>query len=299
MKSKIKKLILMSGLLIPLAVIQLSGGVHERTKLDLLVEVDWLRSNIESPRLVLVDFGRSEEDFLEGHIPGAIYYDRTNVWTEEDGIPGMLPPVPELVESLEKHGIGSNDKVLIYDSSNGLWASRLFWALEYLGHGDVHLLNGGLEAWVDAGLTLEGGKQAVEAKTFHPRVQPQLLASKDDILRDIGRPGFEVIDTRSYLEYTGADKRAERGGHIPGARHIEWSYNTIGGKILGESDLEELYREEGLEKNDAIVTHCQTGVRATHTYFVLRTLGYEDVKVYDGSWAEWGSDGATPIESGR
>ncbi len=109
---------------------------------------------------------------------------------------------------------------------------------------------------------------------------------------------MQIIDTRSPREYAGEDVRAARGGHIPGAVNINWISNLKGddSKTFAlEGQLVELYDSQKISKDKIIVTHCQTGVRGAHTYFVLKLLGYPKVGVYDGSWAEWGNDREAPV----
>jgi thiosulfate/3-mercaptopyruvate sulfurtransferase len=264
----------------------------------LLVGTEWLATKGSSQKLRLIDYGRKVVDYQAGHIPGAVFVDRKTVWDKVDGTPGMLPSVETMVQALENAGISSDSMVVIYDNSGGLWASRLFWALEYLGHRDVHILNGGWNKWV-----LE--KRAVQVATslpprgkFIPRIQSGLLATKAWILENLSNPDVLIIDTRSPKEYAGEDVRAARGGHIPGAVNINWISNLKSDDLktfAPEKKLAEIYDSRKISKNKIVVTHCQTGVRGTHTYFVLKLLGYPKARVYDGSWAEWGNDGEAPI----
>ena len=113
----------------------------------LLVETDWLVEKRNYSMLRIIDYGRKLQDYHTEHIPGAVFIDRKAVWDKVNGIPGMLPSVETMVAELEKAGISNDSTVVIYDSNTGLWASRLFWALEYLGHQDIHILNGGWNKW--------------------------------------------------------------------------------------------------------------------------------------------------------
>ncbi len=263
-----------------------------------LVETGWLAEIGNSSRLRIIDYGRNLQDYATGHITNAVFVDRRTVWDKVNGIPGMLPSVETMAEELEKAGISNDNKVVIYDSSGGLWASRLFWALEYLGHRDVHILNGGWNKWAHE-------KRAVQIEPFEPprgkfipRVQNDLLATEDWILGNLNNPDVQIIDTRSPKEYAGEDVRAVRGGHIPGAVNINWISNLKGDDsktFAFEEELTKLYDSQKISKDKIIITHCQTGVRGAHTYFVLKLLGYANVRVYDGSWAEWGNNWETPI----
>ena len=264
----------------------------------LLVGTEWLAAKSSSFKLRLIDYGRTVKDYQAGHIPGAVFLDRKAAWDKVDGMPGMLPPVETLVQAVENAGISNDSIVVIYDDSSGLWASRFFWALEYLGHRDVRILEGGWKKWLLENREVQKESYVPPRGRFVPRLQYDLLAKKDWILGNMSNPDVQIIDTRSPKEYTGDDVRAARGGHIPGAVNINWTSNLKSDNsntFASEERLVELYDSHQISKNNIIVTYCQTGVRGTHTYFILKLLGYPNVRVYDGSWAEWGNNMSTPV----
>ncbi len=286
--------------LFPLAA--LSEDTMSGSGLPLLVETEWLANNSGRSDIRIVDFGRTMDEYEAGHIPSAVYIETKAVWDEVDGIPGMLPGVETVVQSLEKAGINNNLVVVIYDSIGGLWASRLFWALEYLGHQDVHLLNGGWNKWVQERRAVQKDTPSVPRGSFTAHVHSDRLATKEWILENLSNPNVQIVDTRSPAEYTGEDVRAAQGGHIPGAVNIDWVLNLTGNEsntFLFQEELAEMYDSLDVTKDKVVVTHCQTGVRGAHTYFVLRLLGYPEVRVYDGSWAEWGNAEDIPIQKGK
>jgi len=264
----------------------------------LLVETEWLATKGDSTKLRVIDYGRKVVDYQAGHIPGAVFVDRKTVWDKVDGIPGMLPSVETMVQALENAGISSDSMVVIYDNKGGQWASRLFWALEYLGHRDVHILNGGWNKWVQEKRAVQAASSVPSRGKFIAHIQSGLLATEGWILENLSNPDVLIVDTRSPKEYAGEDVRSARGGHIPGAVNINWISNLKSDDsktFAHEEELAELYDSQKISKNKIIVTHCQTGVRGTHTYFVLKLLGYPRVQVYDGSWAEWGNDREAPV----
>jgi thiosulfate/3-mercaptopyruvate sulfurtransferase len=227
-----------------------------------------------------------------------VHVDRSVFFQEVDGVPGMMPDAQATARKLSQAGIGTEHTVVIYDAANALWATRLFWTLEYLGHTNVHVLNGGWEKWRAEERPIRNGVSTAEPAQFHVNVREELLATKAWVLEHFDDQDVQVVDTRSRGEYTGRNARAKRGGHIPGSVHAEWVLNVDDreqGTFLPKRELKEMYDTMGVTDNVQAVTLCQTGVRGSHTYFVLRLLGYENVRLYDGSWAEWGNDPDTPI----
>lgn len=224
---------------------------------------------------------------------------RSAILTEINGVPGTLPPADQVGQVIEKAGIGNQTRVVIYDDGNGLWASRLFWTLEYLGHQKVALLEGGLSGWIEDGGALQTEETTNSRADFQIRIQPDKLADERWLLQNLDNRRVKVVDSRNPEEYTGKDKQAARGGHIPGASNIDWVLNldTVRRQtFLPLTELEKLYEQEEATRDKEIVTYCQIGIRAAHSYFTLRLLGYEYVRLYDGSWAEWGNSADTPIE---
>ena len=264
---------------------------------QLLVDVDWLEKNIDHAELRIIDFGRRPQDYAEGHIPCAAFIAKGSLAAVVEGVPNQLISVEELDEVLELAGVSDGSTVVIYDDAGGLWASRLFWAMEYLGHGDVRLLNGGWDEWVSGDRDICQVPASVPRGDFTPAVRSDILATKDWLLARLDDPEVTVLDTRSPEEYSGADVRSERGGHVPGTVSINWVRALDEAEslvFLSSGELSAVYETAGVSQDADVVTYCQAGVRAAHTYFVLRLLGYPRVRVYDASWVEWGNDPDVP-----
>jgi thiosulfate/3-mercaptopyruvate sulfurtransferase len=295
------------GLFVPLMIIPLmilvtaalpvfAGGQRGSS---LLVQPEWLTERGEDPDLRILEIGRKLEDYDGGHIPNALYFNGQWIRTTVDGIPAMLPSVEEVVEKLESVGVSNSSTVVVYDSGSGLWATRLFWALEYLGHRDVKVLDRGLPGWVANGGELSSTVEEVQRGSFTLALQPDRLATKDWILENLEDDGVTFLDARSPQEHSGEDVRSARGGTIPGSVNVNWILNVTDDEqraFLPIEELAEMYDSADVVKDDTVVTYCQVGMRAAHAYFALRLAGYEKVRMYDGSWVEWGNDENTPIE---
>jgi thiosulfate/3-mercaptopyruvate sulfurtransferase len=233
---------------------------------------------------------------MQGHIPGAVQLDLAAVRTTSNGVRKQVAP-PETVETvLGGLGIDNEMTVIIYDAGTGIDAARLFWTLEYYGHQDAHLLNGGWGAWQRAGEDVSTELPEVAPRTFAAQPRPELIADAAWVLAHLGDEDIAIVDARAVEEYRGENVRALRGGHIPGAILVEWQ-TTLNddGSFKDVADIEAIYISAGLEPGQEAVAYCQTGHRAAHDYFTLRLLGYT-ARLYDGSWEEWGNRTDTPME---
>ena len=264
-----------------------------------LVSAEWLEENINNVKIIDV---RKKEDYDLGHIPGAVRLTPNEVfqWEDSNGVKGMLPSSDHIAIALSSVGINEDDTVIFYDGNSNLWASRGLWALEVYGHEDSRLLDGSWNYWSENSFPTTSESESVEKSDykFSGNVNSSLIAGFEEILEAVDDPSKIVCDTRSPDEYIGKDVRADRGGHIPGSENVNW-VNAVdeSGRFLSAQNLQTIYESKGIKTDKAVYTLCQTAVRATHTWFVLQELlGYDNVKVYDGSWIEWGNSDL-PIEN--
>lgn len=257
-----------------------------------------------STRPVVLDL-RPAEVFAAGCIPGATHLDLWAVSLNDTDPAPLRAFMWTIVHVFESRGVTDQVPVVVYDDQSGLRAARAFWLLDYLGHPDVRLLDGGFQAWARAGLPVEapGARASAAARTScdwaggWPPVRPDRIATWRDVRDRLGRPDVVFVDTRSDAEYYGELVRARRGGAIPGAVHIEWTRNLDAhGAFKPAAELRALYEQAGVTPDKEVVTYCQGGYRAAHTYLALRLLGYPRVRNYIGSWKEWGDRDDLPIE---
>jgi thiosulfate/3-mercaptopyruvate sulfurtransferase len=250
----------------------------------------------EVPRPLLLDV-RPAEQFAAGHIPGAVHLDLWGVSlidTSEAPLRAFMWMIGHL---FSLRGITPERPVVVYEQDSGMRAARAFWLLEYLGHPDVSVLDGGFAAWVRGGQAVTTEAAAPAPSAWHGTPDPAKLATWRDVHDRLGHAEAVIVDTRSGEEYYGEAVRARRGGAIPGAVHLEWKQNLApDGRFKTAPELRAMYASAGVTPEREVLTYCQGGYRAAHTYLALRLLGYPRVRTYTGSWKEWGDREDLPIE---
>jgi thiosulfate/3-mercaptopyruvate sulfurtransferase len=169
--------------------------------------------------------------------------------------------------------------------------------LEYYGHPNVKMLDGGFKAWQAAGAPVATDATAPKQAKFKISEQRDVLATVDDVLHSLNKREVAILDTRSEGEHLGTLVRAARGGAIPGSIHIEWTQNLdASGKFKSNEELKAMYDKAGITPDKEVVSYCQGGYRAAHSYVALRLLGFGKVRNYIGSWKEWGDRADLPLE---
>jgi thiosulfate/3-mercaptopyruvate sulfurtransferase len=256
-----------------------------------------LSREIASPEKPLLLDLRPAENFADGHLPGAFHLDLFGL-SIVDTDPAPLKAFFWIIEHLfASRGVSNEVPVVVYDDTSGIRAARAFWFLEFFGHPNVRLLDGGYQAWLRAKQPTTTEAQKPGSTEWTGTRNESILASWRDVSDRLGNPDALMLDTRSDGEYCGTQVRAARGGAVPGAIHLEWTNNLApDGTFKPIGELKSMYEKAGVTPDREIVTYCQGGYRAAHSYLALRLLGYPRVRNYVGSWKEWGDRVDLPIE---
>jgi thiosulfate/3-mercaptopyruvate sulfurtransferase len=284
-----------------------------------LVETSWLAEHLNDAHVRIVDmrgyvrtvehdgvqdalYVGAQDEYEQDHIPGAIYIDWSSDIVDPDAdVEAQIAPPERFAEVMGRLGIGDQHLVVAYDAHpSSQFATRLWWALNYYGHDQVVVLNGGFNKWQHEQLPLETTIPTYPPAIFTAVTQPQLRATANDVLSSLGQQGIVLIDARDRGQYTGKLVRGHgRPGHIPGALNItrEEVIDPATGTFRSNAELARTFTDFGVSPEDRVVAYCNGGVAATTILFSLAMLGYPRLTNYDGSWNEWGQRQDLPTES--
>ena len=256
----------------------------------MFMSVEELESTLKDPKLVVVDT-RTFKEYSKGHVPGAVNLDLFAYhWsdTSEEGINAFNIQMQKLFSYV---GITNEKKVVFYDDISGMSAARGVWLLTYFSHPQVFMLDGGITKWKSTNFPVEKKTNAFKPTHFTGKVNKDVFAGLEYIKRNLD--SIKLVDARSKEEFDGKIVRAARKGHIPNSTNVDWNLNVgEDGTMKKNEVLSSLYK---FSKDDEIVTYCHGGYRAANTFLALKKLGFKNVKVYLGSWAEWGNRLEVPV----
>lgn len=266
------------------------------TRETLLTTVSELRAKLGAANLCVIDT-RLAENYAQGHIPGATHFDLFGLSLVDTSDAPLRAFMFMIHHVLELRGVSEAKEVIFYGDNSDMRAARGLWFLEYYGHPNVKMLDGGFKAWRAAGAPVTSDALAPKEAKFKIAERRDVLATADDVLRSLNKKAIAILDTRSEGEHLGTHVRAARGGAIPGSIHVEWTENLAAdGKFKSNAELQALYDKAGISAGQEVVSYCQGGYRAAHSYVALRLLGFAKVRNYIGSWKEWGDRADLPLE---
>jgi thiosulfate/3-mercaptopyruvate sulfurtransferase len=282
----------------------MSEGGYEK---PVLVTTEWLAEHAGEDGVVVAEVDENPDLYEEGHIRNAVKLH----WRDDlqDSVKRDIVAQDEFERLLGERGIGNDTTVVLYGDKNNWFAAYAYWYLKIYGHGDVRILDGGRQKWIDEGRELTTDAPSVTPTSYSAQARDESIrVRRDEVLAGLGNEGRALVDVRSPQEFAGEllappgyeQEGASRGGHIPTAQSVPWAQAVRDdGTFKSADELRQLYGGKGVTPEKEVLAYCRIGERSAHTWFVLRELlGYENVRNYDGSWTEWGNLVDVPIEKG-
>jgi thiosulfate/3-mercaptopyruvate sulfurtransferase len=274
---------------------------------DVLVTTEWLADHLSDEGIVVAEVDENPNLYDGGHVPGAVKLH----WQDDlqDPVERDLVEKEAFERLLGERGIGNDTIVVLYGDKNNWFAAYAYWYLKIYGHGDVRILDGGRQKWIDEGRELTAEVPSPEPQEYRAEERDESIrAYRDAVRQDLAADGKALVDVRSPQEFSGdlvappgyEQEGAQRAGHIPTAASVPWAQAVRDdGTFKPADELRALYGGKGVTPDKQVTAYCRIGERSAHTWFVLRELlGYEAVRNYDGSWTEWGNLVDVPIEKG-
>ncbi len=274
---------------------------------ELLASPEWLSEQLGRPDLRILDVrwrpdGTARGIHAAGHIPGAAYLDWRVELIEPDDPeagPGLRLAGPgQMAAAIGRAGIGDGTSLVIYDDTLGLYAARAWWSLMVYGYESARILDGGFAAWTAAGRPISNASYPTAPAVFTPRANPRLRLTTTDVRSVLGSEDTLLVDARAAAEYRGHEGNARRLGHIPGAVNVPvGAMHRPGTQELRDSaTLRDQLLKANVTRGRRIIVYDGSGIAAARLAFVLNLLGFEDVALYDGGWAEWGDRLDLPVD---
>ena len=280
-----------------------------RKKSRFIVSPEWLKERLGQEGVRVVDASwylpahkrDAKAEYAAGHIPGAVFFDIDEISDATSPLPHMLARPEDFARVAGAMGISDSDTIIVYDGMGLFSAGRVWWNFRVMGAQNVLILDGGLPAWKAKGLALNTEIPAPEHKTFNAVFDAGAVRSKNDVLDIVASGSAQLVDSRPADRFSGASPEPRpglRSGHIPGAKSIPFSEFVKDGELKELYGLRALFEKQGLDLNAPIVASCGSGVSAALVALALTSLDAPQHALYDGSWAEWGMPGGTPLETG-
>lgn len=278
-----------------------------------MVSTVWLENHLNDTNIRVIDIrGRvalasdppphyhSHHDaYTQGHIPGAVFVDWITDITSDGPTQMQVAPPEPFAALMGKLGINERTFVVAYDDADGMFAARLWWALQYYGHHHAAVLDGGWQKWLAETRPVTDQSPRIPVTTFIPRINAALRWTADDVQQALGGE-TRLIDVRTPSEYDGQSSRARRMGHIPGAINLpRAALVSSDGALKPSGVLQDLFAAQQITLDEGtapVVLYCNGGVSASYGLLALRQAGFEGGAIYDGSWKDWGNDESRPIE---
>lgn len=272
------------------------------------VGADWLAEHIDDPEIQIIDArmaspGQEDrnvaQEYLNGHIPGAVFFDIEALSDHTSPLPHMLPRPETFAVAMRELGVNQDKHLIVYDEGNLFSAPRAWWMLRTFGVEKVSILGGGLAGWLRDDLLLEEGAVELPEGEFNAAFNPEAVVKVTDVLLASHENTAQIIDARPATRFNAEVDEPRPGlrrGHIPGALNVPWTELVREGELKMTDELDAIFFGRGVSYDKPIIVSCGSGVTAAVVLLALATLDVPNVKLYDGAWSEWGARADLPVE---
>ena len=272
-----------------------------------LKSTDWLAEHSSDRDVVVVDASYflptqqrdGHAEYRSGHIPGAVFFDIEAICDHSTDLPHMLPGPAQFGAAMGALGIGDGDTVVVYDNQGLYSAARVWWTFRIFGAKNVFVLDGGLPKWIAEGRAIETGETKRPPKRFHAEMDIGPVAMLADVRMALADRSAQIVDARSAERFAGKAPEPRpglRSGHMPGSFNVPFQNVLENGRLTSRERIEAAFTAAGVDLDKPIITSCGSGVTAAILTLALDSIGKKDLRLYDGSWSEWGSRPDVPVE---
>lgn len=272
-----------------------------------LVSTEWLEAHLAAPDIVAVDGSfylpamnrNARQEYLDAHIPGAVFFDIDKIADTTSGLPHMLPSPVAFSSAMRKLGIGDGQTIVVYDGMGLFSAPRVWWTFRTFGVKDVYILDGGLPKWKAEGRAIDQGETLRIPRHFTARFNASAVANVSDVQKALESGDAQVVDARAADRFNGQapEPRPDLpSGHMPGALNVPHSDIVQNGQLASPEQIAQAFAKGGVDLDRPMIASCGSGITAAVLAFALESIGKDVKAIYDGSWAEWASRGDLPIE---